>query len=151
MIYDLIPSSDPLLHEKIKKCSYNLDRKDISFTLNENMLYHNGVGVSANQLGIKERCFVMIRSEDIENLQTLVVFNPKVVKYSVRQELMEEGCLSYPDLRLPIRRPYSVIIKYEDAEKNIHKTKMSGFIARVFQHEYDHMEGIDFTQRQDGK
>ena len=93
----------------------------------------------------------MIRSEDIENLQTLVVFNPKVVKYSVRQELMEEGCLSYPDLRLPIRRPYSVIIKYEDAEKNIHKVKLSGFPARVFQHEYDHMEGIDFTQRQDGK
>ena len=74
MIYDLIPPEDPLLHERIKKCSYNLDRKDISFTLNENMLYHNGVGLSANQLGIKERCFVMIRSTDVENLQTCLLY-----------------------------------------------------------------------------
>ena len=60
---------------------------------------------------------------------------------------MEEGCLSYPELFLKIPRPSSVIVKYEDEGKESHKIKLTGFIARIFQHEYDHMEGIDFTQR----
>ena len=60
---------------------------------------------------------------------------------------MEEGCLSYPELFLDIPRPSSVVVKYEDEGKKIHKERLTGFIARIFQHEYDHMEGIDFTQR----
>ncbi len=148
MILDLIPSQDPLLHKKIKKCSYNLDRKDLSLTLNENMLYHNGVGLSANQIGIRERAFVMV--SDMESGATVVCFNPKILKESVVEHTMEEGCLSYPEMLLNIKRPFAVIVKYEDEEKNIHKVKLSGFPARVFLHEYDHMEGIDFTQRTDG-
>ena len=60
MLKPLIPSEDPLLHNKIKKCSYNLDRSKLSYTLNENMFHHNGVGLSANQIGIEERVFVMM-------------------------------------------------------------------------------------------
>ena len=60
---------------------------------------------------------------------------------------MEERCLSYPDLYLNISRPSSVVVKYEVEGKKIYKIKLDGMIARIFQHEYDHMEGIDFTQR----
>ena len=60
---------------------------------------------------------------------------------------MEEGCLSYPDKFLDIKRPSSIVVKYEDEEKVLHKVKMTGYTARIFQHEYDHMEGLDFTQR----
>ena len=60
---------------------------------------------------------------------------------------MEEGCLSYPELFLDVSRPNSVVVKYENEYKKRIKKKLKGFIARVFQHEYDHMEGIDFTQR----
>ena len=60
---------------------------------------------------------------------------------------MEEGCLSYPDMFLDISRPNFVVVKYEDEYKKRKKKKLKGFISRVFQHEYDHMEGIDFTQR----
>ena len=148
MIYDLIPSENPLLHKRIKKCSYNFDRKDLSLTLNENMLYHNGIGLSANQIGIKERAFVMV--SDIESGATLTLFNPRILKMSVVEHAMDEGCLSYPDLTLKITRPFAVTIKYEDEEKNIHKVKLSGLTARIFLHEYDHMEGIDFTQRANG-
>ena len=59
----------------------------------------------------------------------------------------EEGCLSYPDLFIKISRPSTIVVKYEDEGKEIHKVKMTEYIARIFQHEYDHMEGIDFTQR----
>ena len=66
MLKKLIPSDDKLLHEKIVKCSYNLDRGKLSYTLTENMFHHNGVGLSANQIGIKERAFVMIPLGELE-------------------------------------------------------------------------------------
>ena len=145
MLKKLIPSNDKLLHEKILKCSYNLDRGKLSYTLTENMFHHNGVGLSANQIGIKERAFVMIF--DMESQDTLTCFNPKIVKESKEMVTMEEGCLSYPELYLEIDRPETIVVKYEDEGKELHKIKLTGFIARIFQHEYDHMEGIDFTQR----
>ena len=145
MLKKLIPSNDKLLHEKILKCSYNLDRGKLSYTLTENMFHHNGVGLSANQIGIKERAFVMI--SDMELQDTLTCFNPKIVKESKEMVTMEEGCLSYPELYLDIVRPETIVVKYEDEGKELHKIKLTGFIARIFQHEYDHMEGIDFTQR----
>ena len=145
MLKKLIPSYDKLLHEKIVKCSYNLDRGKLSYTLTENMFHHNGVGLSANQIGIKERAFVMI--SDMESQDTLTCFNPKIVKESKEMVTMEEGCLSYPELFLDIARPETIVVKYEDEGKELHKIKLTGFIARIFQHEYDHMEGIDFTQR----
>ena len=145
MLKKLIPSNDKLLHEKIVKCSYNLDRGKLSYTLTENMFHHNGVGLSANQIGIKERAFVMI--SDMESQDTLTCFNPKIVKESKEMVTMEEGCLSYPEVFLDIVRPETIVVKYEDEGKELHKIKLTGFIARIFQHEYDHMEVIDFTQR----
>ena len=137
--------SEQLLHERIDKCSYNLDRSKLSYILHENMYHYNGIGLSANQIGIWERAFVMI--SDMENQETITCFNPKILKESKDQTVMEEGCLSYPDLYLKISRPSSVVVKYENEGKKIHKIKLNGMVARIFQHEYDHMEGIDFTQR----
>ena len=145
MIKNLVPSENLLLHERVKSCSYNLDRQELSNTLKESMIHHKGIGLSANQIGIWERVFVMIR--DMEYNETITCFNPKILKESKKRIVMEEGCLSYPDLFLDIERPESVVIKYEDEDKKIHKMKLDGLAARVFQHEYDHMEGIDFTQR----
>ena len=145
MLKTLIPSDDPLLHRKIKKCSYDLDRSKLSYTLTENMFHYNGVGLSANQIGIEERVFVMMI--DIELEETITCFNPKIIKESKKDVVMEEGCLSYPKLFLDISRPSSIIVRYEDEGKTIIKRRLEGFIGRIFQHEYDHMEGIDFTQR----
>ena len=145
MLKPLIPSDDPLLHRKIKKCSYDLDRSKLSYTLTENMFHHNGVGLSANQIGIEERAFVMMIDIDLQ--ETITCFNPRIIKESKDEVVMEEGCLSYPELFIEISRPSSIIVKYEDEGKSIIKRRLDGFIARIFQHEYDHMEGIDFTQR----
>ena len=145
MLKTLISPDDPLLHKKIKKCSYNLDRSKLSYTLNENMFHYNGVGLSANQIGIEERVFVMMIDIDLQ--ETITCFNPRIIKESKKEVVMEEGCLSYPELFIEISRPSSIIVKYEDEGKSIIKRRLDGFIARIFQHEYDHMEGIDFTQR----
>ena len=145
MLKTLIPPEDSLLHRKIKGCSYDLDRSKLSYTLTENMFHHRGVGLSANQIGINERAFVMI--SDMETQDTITCFNPKIIKESKEMVIIEEGCLSYPELYLEIARPETIVVKYEDEGKELHKVRLTGFVARIFQHEYDHMEGIDFTQR----
>ena len=145
MIKDLINNSDTLLSRRVNNCSYNLDRSELAQTLVESMLHHRGVGLSANQIGIEERAFAMV--SDIETMQVIVVFNPKIIKQYSKKEKMEEGCLSYPETFLEIERPWGIVVKFEDEEKTVHKVKMEGLMARIFQHEYDHMEGINFTQR----
>ena len=144
MIRDLIKSEDTLLHKRIDLCSYNLDRQFLSKTLIESMIHHNGLGLSANQIGISERAFAMVR--DIEYNEIIVCFNPRILKSYTEEVEMEEGCLSYPDLILKITRPKKIIVKYEDVDKKIHKLKLDGLSARIFLHEYDHMEGITYRQ-----
>ena len=144
-IKELVEPEHQLFHHRIQSCSYNLDRHHLSKILIDNMIHHNGIGISANQIGIWERAFVMMTN--IEKEETITCFNPKIVKTYARKEIMEEGCLSYPNLFLKVERPYSIVAKWEDENEVIHKTKFEGFSARIFLHEYDHMEGIDFTQR----
>ena len=145
MIKELVKPEHQLFHHRIDSCSYNLDRHEMSKILIENMLHYNGVGLSANQIGIWERVFCMIR--DIEHNEIIVCFNPKIVKSYNESIWFEEGCLSFPGKTINVYRPKKIIVKYEDADKKRHKMKLDGLASRVFQHEYDHMEGIDFTQR----
>ncbi len=144
-IKELVEPEHQLFHHRIQSCSYNLDRHHLSRVLIDNMIHHNGIGISANQIGIWERAFAMVR--DIENNEVMVCFNPRIIKSYSEEVEMEEGCLSYPELFLKVKRPDKIIVKYEDENKKTHKMKLSGLASRVFQHEYDHMEGIDFTQR----
>ena len=144
-IKELVEPEHQLFHHRINSCSYNLDRHHLSRVLIDNMIHHEGIGISANQIGIWERAFAMVR--DLENNEVMVCFNPRIVKSYAEEVEMEEGCLSYPDLFLKIKRPDKIVVKYEDEDKKTHKLKLQGLASRVFQHEYDHMEGIDFTQR----
>ena len=144
-IKELVEPEHQLFHHRINSCSYNLDRHHLSRVLIDNMIHHEGIGISANQIGIWERAFAMVR--DLENNEVMVCFNPRIIKSYSEEVEMEEGCLSYPELFLKIKRPDKIVVKYEDEDKKTHKIKLEGLASRVFQHEYDHMEGIDFTQR----
>ena len=145
MIRELVKPEHQLFHHRIKSCSYKLDRQFLSNTLVQNMIHYKGIGISANQIGIWERAFAMIR--DLEHNEIIVCFNPRIIKSYNEEVEMEEGCLSYPDVFLKVKRPDKIVVKYEDVDKKTHKMKLHGLASRVFQHEYDHMEGIDFTQR----
>ena len=145
MILQLTPNTHPILHERVKKCSYDLDRHEMSKILHENMIHHKGVGLSANQIGMSERVFIMMI--DVETEETITCFNPRIIKTYSDQVWCEEGCLSYPDEFINIQRPDRIVVKYEDENKVDHKIKLEGFAARVFLHEFDHMQGINFTQR----
>ena len=145
MLKSLVLSENLLLHHRINGCSYNLDRSKLSYTLNENMFHHDGVGLSANQIGISERVFIMMLNMETE--ETITCFNPRIIKRYDDNVMCEEGCLSFPDEFINVERPDRIIVKYEDEDKKDHKIKLDGFAARVFQHEFDHLNGIDFTQR----
>ena len=145
MIRELVKSDDKVLHQRVKSCGANLDRHFLAKTLIENMLHYDGVGLSANQIGIEERAFAMIR--DIEYNDIIVCFNPRIVKRYDDEVWCEEGCLSFPDEIINIQRPDRIVVKYEDEDKKDHKIKLDGLAARVFLHEFDHLEGIVFTER----
>ena len=149
MILNLIPNTHPMLHERIcpcNKCASNTDRHEVAKILIENMHHYEGIGLSANQIGIYVRAFAMIK--DLESNEVIVCFNPSIVKKYNECVDFEEGCLSYPDEFINVKRPDRIVVKYEDENKKEHKIKLSGMASRVFQHEFDHLEGIDFTQRQ---
>ena len=146
MILKLTPNTHPILHEKVKPCSDNLDRREISRILKENMFHYEGIGLSANQIGISERVFIMMLN--IETEDTITCFNPRIIKRYNDDVWCEEGCLSFPDEIINVKRPDRIIVKYEDEDKKDHKIKLSGMAARVFLHEFDHLEGIVFTERQ---
>ena len=146
MILQLTPNTHPILHERVKPCSKDLDRPEMSRILKENMIHYEGVGLSANQIGIGERVFIMML--DMETEETITCFNPRIIKRYEDDVWCEEGCLSFPDEIINIQRPNRIVVKYEDEDKKDHKIKLSGMAARVFLHEFDHLEGIVFTQRQ---
>ena len=145
MILQLTPNTHPILHERVKPCSKDLNRCEISRILKENMFHYEGIGLSANQIGISERVFIMMLNMETE--ETITCFNPRIIKRYEDDVWFEEGCLSFPDEIINIQRPNRIVVKYEDEDKKEHKIKLDGFAARVFQHEFDHLEGIDFTQR----
>ena len=111
----------------------------------EFMESHHGIGLAANQIGIAKRVFV-IGSKKIEGFpEPFAIFNPVILEASEEVELDREGCLSYPDLWLMIKRPKVIKVQYQDSLGNIHEVGMSGYIARCFQHEYDHLNGVCFV------
>ena len=146
MILQLTPNTHPILHERVKPCSKDLDRPEMSRILKENMIHYGGVGLSANQIGIGERVFIMVLNMETE--ETITCFNPRIIKRYDDNVWCEEGCLSFPDEIINVERPDRIVVKYEDEDKKDHKIKLSGMAARVFLHEFDHLEGIVFTERQ---
>ena len=143
-IYKLIDNDNPLLKEQLT-LSDDVDREKLKTDLIDTMKNFEGIGLSANQIGIMERAFVMYLN--FSKREIMCCFNPKIVFTSEEEDYMDEGCLSWPGLWLKVKRPIWIEVEYENENGEHIKDKLKGLEARVFQHEYDHMEGTDFTQK----
>lgn len=142
--YKLIPPTDPILHTKIENFDFSnpqVDPIELANRLIQTMNDNSGLGLSANQCGLPYRVFVM-RSET-----STVCFNPKILAISNEEVSLEEGCLSYPFMFVKIKRPLWIRARYTDAFGEVHTDRFIGMTARVFQHEYDHLEGINYLNR----
>ena len=144
-ICTLIESTNPLLKVKLSECSSDLDREKVESQLIDSMKHYQGIGLSANQVGIMERVFVMY--SDVKKREIISCFNPKIITQSDTEIVIEEGCLSYPGLWLKVKRPDGIEVEYEDKNGELQSKAMFGLECRIFLHEYDHMEGTDFTKK----
>lgn len=127
---------------EIDKDAVQLEKDMIDF-----MLSSNGIGLAANQIGIAKRVFV-IGSKNIPGFpEPFAVFNPEIKEISPEEVLDKEGCLSYPGLFLNVKRPAWVVATYQDRDGNTKEIKVDGYLAKCFQHEYDHLDGICFVDR----
>jgi peptide deformylase len=115
---------------------------DIALELMKTMNENNGIGLAANQIGKLYRVFVMRG-----NPENLVCFNPRIVHISEEQIVLEEGCLSYPNLIIKIKRPKNIRVRFQTPSGSIETKVFDGLTARVFQHELDHLNGILFYRR----
>lgn len=160
MILPIVAYGDPVLRKvgvEIDKDYPNL--KELIANMKETMYNASGVGLAAPQIGKAIRLFVIDASpfaedEDLddaerENLKnfTRVYINPKIVEEEGEEWTFNEGCLSIPDVREDVSRQQKVTLTYQDEDFNMHTEVLDGLAARVFQHEYDHIEGILFTDK----
>lgn len=106
------------------------------------MKANDGIGLSANQIGLNTRVFVAEA-----NNKFYAIFNPRLVQVSKNLVFMEEGCLSVPERFGSVERPERVILAGEDANGRKIKIKAWGLLARVFQHEVDHLDGKLFVDK----
>ena len=144
-IFKLIENTNPALTIPLSGCSEDMNRQEIKDNLIETMEHFNGIGLSANQCGIMERVFVMY--SDVKKREIIACFNPKIVTESAEEIFMDEGCLTYPGLWLKVKRPDGIEVTYEDENGEKQEKAMFGLEGRIFQHEYDHMIGTNFTKK----
>jgi len=144
-MYELIEEASKVLRTPPQPFDFEkrTDAEEIEKQLSDAMSKFGGIGLSANQVGLDARVFVM-KSQD----QGIVAFfNPELTKVSQETDLMKEGCLSFPDMYLMIKRSKQVELKYQTAEGEEKVVQLEGLASRCVQHEIDHLNGIIFLQR----
>jgi len=117
-------------------------RRAITAHMIDLMVNHRGIGLAANQINLNAAVHVQMVQRDV-----VAMFNPQVHEVSADHVLMSEGCLSEPGLFLKISRPDMVLASWEDETGNRTSATLFGMDARVFLHEFDHLQGIMFTDR----
>eukprot|EP00560_Eucampia_antarctica_P001001 CAMPEP_0197836744 /NCGR_PEP_ID=MMETSP1437-20131217/29898_1 /TAXON_ID=49252 ORGANISM="Eucampia antarctica, Strain CCMP1452" /NCGR_SAMPLE_ID=MMETSP1437 /ASSEMBLY_ACC=CAM_ASM_001096 /LENGTH=248 /DNA_ID=CAMNT_0043443171 /DNA_START=70 /DNA_END=816 /DNA_ORIENTATION=+ len=113
-----------------------------------------GVGLAAPQVGINKRLMVYNESGDSKKwLQEIVMVNPKIVEFSAAKDVENEGCLSFPDMRGNVERSKWIKVEALSLKGKKIKKKFKKWESRIFQHEYDHLDGIVYVDRlaEDGK
>ena len=169
MIYPIVAIGDPVLKTKAKNIAADLPAAELQRLIAdmfETMYSASGVGLAAPQVGKAVRLFVMdsgpmveLDEEDLaeqgedekpEAPIKRAFINPQMVSETGEEWGFEEGCLSIPGIREMVVRPADIVLRYEDENRQVHEEAFSGMAARVIQHEYDHLEGILFTDKLSG-
>ena len=139
---ELLKFTDPALRNLPRTFDFDTQNaQELADTLWEECRRLHGLGLSANQVGIDAKVFVM--GTDDDNRKN--IFNPQVISVSKETELAKEGCLSYPGLWLSVKRPKEVTLSYQTVDGTHVVETFIGLQARIAQHEFDHMEGLNFS------
>ena len=163
MILPIVAYGDPVLRKTAKAITKDYpDLKELVANMKETMYGAAGVGLAAPQIGLPIRLFLVDTSsfaddeaftkEEQAKLKTFqkTFINAEILLEEGDEWAFNEGCLSIPEVREDVFRQPKVTIKYQDEDFNQHTDVYDGLIARVVQHEYDHIEGILFTDKLSG-
>jgi peptide deformylase len=140
--YKLVAEDTSVLYDRTDEFKFDgeVNATELAGRLTETLKLHRGFGLSATQCGLPYRVFVMGAEDDY-----ISVFNPTIVSSSDETLHMEEGCLTFPLLTLAIGRSKEITVKYQnELGENIERV-FAGISARIFLHEYDHLNGITFN------
>jgi peptide deformylase len=141
---EIIKYPNKILDKKTKKVKKPLDEEiqKLIKSMKETMEKSDGAGLAAPQVGESLRiCAIQYGGE------VFAMINPKITSYSREKEISDEGCLSFPGQFFPIKRSVKVKVRYVDEEGKETKKKVEGLLARIMQHEIDHLDGIVFIKR----
>ncbi len=147
MKYPVTVYGDPLLRKKSRAIDKDYENLgEIIENMWETMYYSDGVGLAAPQVGMSIRMFIIDASSGADEEPELegfkkVFINPEILEITGEEWVMNEGCLSLPEIREDVLRPDVVRIKYFDANFVEHNEVYKGYAGRIIQHEYDHLEG----------
>ncbi len=149
----LIPPSDPRVQSAIAPFTDDIlkehdfkDRKELAESMFNTMKKYGGIGLTCNQVGLPFNMFVLGDHLGLENGLKMACFNPMIISSSVEQVVMKEGCLTFPFVFLLITRPRKIVAKYQDENGDLQEANLDGMMSRIFQHEYDHTLGKNFTE-----
>ena len=141
----LVIGNDPILKEECKEFDFAnppFDPSEFAKNLVQTMYDNNGIGLSANQVGVPYKIFAM-RGTPAD----FVCFNPRIVMPSNELITLEESCLSFPGLIIKIKRPRHVRVRFQGPSGETVTQQFTGMTARVFQHEMDYVNGFLFYTR----
>lgn len=149
----LVLAPNKILETSVDQFDYDqLNPAQVALEMIKLMNQKSGLGIAANQVNLNAQIFVMKPVLNKKFGAPLVVMNPTIKGLSKEKETSVEGCLSYPDLVLKIKRPISCIVEFDSLSENFRdvvriETKFDDIDARIFLHEYDHLYGIQFVDR----
>ncbi len=147
MKYPVTVYGDPILRKRAKEIERDhTNLQEIIENMWETMYYSDGVGLAAPQVGMSIRLFLVDASSgadeepELENFKKVFI-NPEIIETDGENWVMNEGCLSLPEIREDVSRPDEVTLRYFDENFEEYTETFKGFAGRVIQHEYDHLEG----------
>jgi peptide deformylase len=151
MVLPIVAYGDPVLKKRAEEISKKYPAlKEIIENMYETMYESNGVGLAAPQIGLSIRIFIVdgapFEDEEVKDFKQVFI-NPLMVEETGEKWKFNEGCLSIPGIREDIERKKELILNYYDENWKQHTDTFHGLAARIIQHEYDHLEGILFTDR----
>lgn len=154
MILPIYVYGQPVLRQETEEIDQNYPNlKQLIADMFETMQQADGVGLAAPQIGLSIRLVVIdldVMGEDFPEYKGFrkAYINPYIEEYDEsKMDSMEEGCLSLPGIHEAVKRPTRIKVSYLDEDFNLHEEWVDGYLARVMQHEFDHLDGKVFTDR----
>jgi|APTNR8051073442_1049403.scaffolds.fasta_scaffold49385_2 peptide deformylase len=141
----------PILREKAQKVEkFDQELKEFTDNMLATMYNADGIGLAANQVGDRRAIYTVdinTGNEDKSKYTPIVMINPTIISFDDEITTYQEGCLSIPKYYEDVDRPAAVQVQYTDIDMKLHTLEADDILARVIQHEYDHLKGILFFDR----